>query len=97
MSGCSNKTKASSAISKMSEKVFLKLSVNHVTCFKHQHSWGRCHDHKFLRFLPIFGEKIGVFLKNQCYDQNIFKIITSVPGKSNKVVHLAGRTSLVKL
>jgi hypothetical protein len=24
----------------------------------------------FLRFVPIFGEKIGVFLKNQCYDQN---------------------------
>jgi hypothetical protein len=20
--------------------------------------------------LPIFGEKIGVFLKNQCYDRN---------------------------
>jgi hypothetical protein len=31
---------------------------------------GRCYDHHFLRFLPIFGEKIGVFLKNQCYDQN---------------------------
>jgi hypothetical protein len=24
----------------------------------------------FLRFLPIFGEKIGVFLKNQRYDLN---------------------------
>jgi hypothetical protein len=22
----------------------------------------------FLRFLPVFGEKIGVFLKNQSYD-----------------------------
>jgi hypothetical protein len=32
--------------------------------------WGRCYDHNFLRFLTIFGEKIGVFLKNQCYDQN---------------------------
>jgi hypothetical protein len=30
----------------------------------------RCYDHNFLRFLTIFGEKIGVFLKNQCYDQN---------------------------
>jgi hypothetical protein len=30
---------------------------------------GRWYDHNFLRrFLPIFGEKIGVFLKNQCYD-----------------------------
>jgi hypothetical protein len=26
---------------------------------------GRCY---FLLFLPIFGEKFGVFLKNQCYD-----------------------------
>jgi hypothetical protein len=25
--------------------------------------WGRYYDHNFLRFLPIFGEKIGVFLK----------------------------------
>jgi hypothetical protein len=29
-------------------------------------SWGRCYD---LRFLPIFCEKNGVFLKNQYYDQ----------------------------
>jgi hypothetical protein len=27
-------------------------------------TWGRCYDHNFLRFLTIFGEKIGVFLKN---------------------------------
>jgi hypothetical protein len=33
-------------------------------------TWGRCYDHNFLRFLPNFGEKIGGFLKNQCYDQN---------------------------
>jgi hypothetical protein len=32
-------------------------------------TWGRCYDHNFLRFLPFFGEKIGVFLKNQCYAQ----------------------------
>jgi hypothetical protein len=32
-------------------------------------NWGRCYDHNFLRFSTIFGEKIGVFLKNQCYDQ----------------------------
>jgi hypothetical protein len=31
---------------------------------------GRCYDHNFLRFLTIFGKTIGVFLKNQCYDQN---------------------------
>jgi hypothetical protein len=37
-------------------------------------TWGRCYDHNFLRFLTIFGEKIGVFLKYQCYDQLFFKI-----------------------
>jgi hypothetical protein len=26
-----------------------------------QMSWGRCYDHKFLLFFPIFVEKIGVF------------------------------------
>jgi hypothetical protein len=34
------------------------------------HPRGRCYDYNFLRFLTIFGEKIGVFLKNQCYDQH---------------------------
>jgi hypothetical protein len=28
---------------------------------------GQCFDHNFRRFLTNFGEKIGVFLKNQCY------------------------------
>jgi hypothetical protein len=37
-------------------------------------TWDRCCDHKFLLYLTIFGEKIGVFLKNQCYDQIIFLI-----------------------
>jgi hypothetical protein len=32
-------------------------------------NWGRCYDHNVLRFSPIFGEKIGVFLQNQFYDQ----------------------------
>jgi hypothetical protein len=27
--------------------------------------------YNFLRFLPIFGVKIGVFLKNQCYDHSL--------------------------
>jgi hypothetical protein len=33
-------------------------------------TWGRCYDHNFLRFLPTFSEKIGAFLKKQCYEQN---------------------------
>jgi ankyrin repeat protein len=38
--------------------------------FAENHTRRRCYDNNFLRFLTIFGEKIGVFLKNQCYDQN---------------------------
>jgi hypothetical protein len=30
---------------------------------------GRCYDQNFLRFLPIFDEKIGGLLENPCYDQ----------------------------
>jgi hypothetical protein len=33
-------------------------------------AWGRCNDHNFMRFLPIFGEKIGVFFKKN----NVMKI-----------------------
>jgi hypothetical protein len=36
-----------------------------------QKNGGRCYDHNFLRFSPISGEKIGIFLKNQGYDSNI--------------------------
>jgi hypothetical protein len=46
-------------------------------------TWGRCYDHNFLRFLPIFGEKIGVFLKNQCYDL-IFRNCKSSLGKKRQ-------------
>jgi hypothetical protein len=31
--------------------------------------------------LPTFGEKIGVFLKNQCYDQFFFKKLAVVCAK----------------
>jgi hypothetical protein len=39
-------------------------------CTYFKRTRGQCYDHNFLQFFPIFGEKIGVFLKNQCYDQN---------------------------
>jgi hypothetical protein len=64
--------------------------------------WGRCYDHNFLQFFPIFGKKLAFFLntnimiklfqnfalfsvKNEnffakFFGENIFKIITSVPG-----------------
>jgi hypothetical protein len=44
-------------------------------------SRGRCYDHNFLRFSPIFGEKIGVFLKNQCYDQFFSQTSSSLSKK----------------
>jgi hypothetical protein len=31
---------------------------------------GRCCDHNFLRFLPIFGEQIGVFSKTNVMFKN---------------------------
>jgi hypothetical protein len=31
--------------------------------------WGRCYDHNLLQMSQIIGEKIGVFLKYQCYEQ----------------------------
>jgi hypothetical protein len=34
---------------------------------KHFETRGRCNDHNFRRFLPIFGENIGVFLKSYVY------------------------------
>jgi hypothetical protein len=34
---------------------------------------GRCYNHNFRRFSTFFGGKIGVFLKNQCYDQMFAK------------------------
>jgi hypothetical protein len=45
----------------------------------HGATWGRCYDHNFLRFLTIFGEKIGVFSKIQCYDKKFayFSLVLS--------------------
>jgi hypothetical protein len=45
-------------------------------------SRGRCYDHNFLRFFPIFGEKIGVFLKYQSYDQ-LFSKFSFVLSRKN--------------
>jgi hypothetical protein len=42
------------------------------------------YDHNFLRFLPIFGEKISAFLKNQFYDQ-IFAKIAIVSAKNANI------------
>jgi hypothetical protein len=36
---------------------------------------GRCYDHYFWLFLPIFCGKIGLFLKSQYYDQFFQKLV----------------------
>jgi hypothetical protein len=40
-------------------------SVRAVSTSLQRLTWGRCYEHNFLRFLPIFGEKIGFFLKKK--------------------------------
>jgi hypothetical protein len=45
-------------------------------------TWERCYDHNFMRFLPIFSDKIGVFLKNQCHD-NFFSAKLPFVGVKN--------------
>jgi hypothetical protein len=35
--------------------------------------------------LPIFGEKIGVFLKNQCYDHNFLQNLARVGAKNANI------------
>jgi hypothetical protein len=46
------------------------LGVNQSNMYKFgPNCRGRCYDHNFPRISIIFGEKNGVFLKNQCYDQ----------------------------
>jgi hypothetical protein len=46
---------------------------------------GRCYDHKFLQFSPFFLRKIGVFLKNQCYDPFFKKIAIALAKKRRKI------------
>jgi hypothetical protein len=40
---------------------------------------------QFFAILAIFGEKIGVFLKNQCYDQFFFQKIRVVWAKNANI------------
>jgi hypothetical protein len=40
---------------------------------------------QFSAILPIFGEKIGVFLKNQCYDHNFWKKLAIVWAKNANI------------
>jgi hypothetical protein len=73
-------------------------------------SRGRCYAHNFLRFSTIFGEKIGVFLKNQCYDQlfskfgfvlrkkrPIFSLNFSAKNILKIITLVPGNTSIFKL
>jgi hypothetical protein len=52
--------------------------------FTNQNTRGRCYDHNSLRFLPIFGENVDVFFKNQCYEQIFSKTKIFSPNFSAK-------------
>jgi hypothetical protein len=49
----------------------LILLCNHVRRRNSDVSWGRCYDHYFCRFSPIFGKKLR--FSNQCYYPNFAK------------------------
>jgi hypothetical protein len=62
--------------------MFWLSKVNIAQIAKIRPIWGRCYDHNFLQFLPMFGEIICVFLKNQCYDHNFCKKLAVVWAKN---------------
>jgi hypothetical protein len=43
----------------------------------------QCYDHNFRRFLPIFVEKVGIFLENQCYDHMFAKTSSTLSKNAN--------------
>jgi hypothetical protein len=55
---------------------------------------GRCYGRNFRRFLPILGEKIGVFLKNQCCDHFFAKINSSLRKKGKIFAKFFGKNIL---
>jgi hypothetical protein len=64
-------------------KLFLFLEISPRAISFHKLTRDRCYGHNFRRFLTIFGDKIGVFLKNQCYDQ-IFESFSLVLSKKRQ-------------
>jgi hypothetical protein len=72
--------------------VTLLLHIRDATCLlqKLRGTGGRCYDHNCLRFSTIFGGKIGVFLKNECFDQ-IFakKLFDSLRKKGHRAQHVS--------
>jgi hypothetical protein len=57
---------------------------------------GRSYYHNFLRFLPIFCEKIGALLKNHCYDLFFAKTSSSLREKCNFFRQIFQRMYLFK-
>jgi hypothetical protein len=57
---------------------------------------GRCYDHNFQRFFPIFGEKIAVVLKNQCYDHFLHKPAAFCVKISVFLPNFSGKTFFLK-
>jgi hypothetical protein len=68
--------------------VFLKPAIMKQVPNRQKSIRDLCYDQKFMRFLPIFSEKIGVFLKNQYYDEFFSKTSSSrhfLPNFSAKI------------
>jgi hypothetical protein len=72
--GCGTSAPAMHVPSKQALSAKLVIDIPWLAIFYCQkigcrNTWDRCYDHNFLRFVTNFVEKIGVFFKNQCYDQ----------------------------
>jgi hypothetical protein len=60
---------AKQALSETLPSALIAIHLSATTRVLQVNARGKCYDDNFLRFLPILGEKFGVFLKKQCYDQ----------------------------
>jgi hypothetical protein len=58
----------------MQALLYIILGLMLFQMIKFRPTWGRCYDRNFLRFVPIFGGKIGGFIKYQCYDHFLQKL-----------------------
>jgi hypothetical protein len=53
-------------VAKIVAPIFIQVTL--IKSFIHRHSRDRRYDHNFRRFCQFSAKKVGVFLKNQCYD-----------------------------
>jgi hypothetical protein len=73
--------------------------LNAVPKYARTKNRSQCYHHYFLRFFPIFGDKIGVFLKYQCYDQlfSKFSFVSSQKRQSFRNIFRAAGENILKI